>query len=399
MIIEPVNSPAAIRAFLEVPKELYKSDPNWTCPLDAEIEGTFNPSGNSCFEHGEAKRWILYSEEKKLIGRIAAFYDNRKKDHSYVTSGCIGFFECIHNQESANLLFDTAKEWLQSKGMKAMDGSCNFGENLFNWGVLTYGFFPQGVGMPYNFPYYKELFENYGFKDYFQQLSYRKDLSVPWPERQYKFAEYLSSRPEYKFVHFRKAEMDKYLHDFVATYNAIWSDFHEEYTPMTYEDIHKLFKDMEMLIDEQLIWFAYAQGKPIGFCVGLPDINIVLRKLKNGKLDLINKLKLLYHLKINRKAMNRCRVVISGVVPEYQQKGIIGVLFLMLIKNITFRGFKELDLAWTGDYNKPVLTIYEQVGASHATTHTTFRYLFDRSAEFQRFTNIKGYKSRKRPVA
>ena len=386
------------RDFLEFPKHLYKEDKNWTCPLDVEIEGIFNPQSNSSFKFGEAIRWVLKDDRNKTLGRIAAFYDNRKKDHSYVTAGNVGFFECINDQSAANVLFDTARTWLESKGMKAMDGNCNFGENLFHWGVLVHGFIPQGIGMPYNPPYYKELFENYGFKEYFQQLSYYKDLRQPWPERYYKFATFLASRPDYRLEHFRFDRKEKYLNDFVHTYNAIWEDFHEEYTPLQYDDIFKIFTNLQMIIDEQLIWFAYVKEKPIGICVGLPDVNIVLRKLKNGKLNLMNKLKMLYYLKLNRSIMNRCRVIMSGVIPEYQQKGVIAILFLKLSNTLVSKGFRDLELSWTGDYNKPVLNIYEQVGAYHQRTHVTYRYIFEKNIKFERFTNEKGYKARKKTV-
>jgi len=395
MIIQEVNSKATIQEFLDVPKILYKNDPNYTCLLDVEIEDIFNPKSNDCFKYGEAKRWVLKDDSHHLIGRIAAFYDNRKKDHSYITSGNIGFFECTNNQEAANLLFNTSKMWLESNGIKAMDGSTNFGENLFHWGVLVQGFEPQSIGMPYNYPYYKDLFENYGFKTYFQQYSYTRDLAEPWPERQYKFAEFLASRPGFKYEHFRFEEKDRFINDLVSTYNEIWSDFHEEYTPLKREDIVKMFNEIKDIIDPELIWFCYAENRCIGMVVSLPDINPILRKIGNGKLNLINKLKLAYYLKINKSLIKSSRTIMSGVVPEYQQKGQIAVLFLHLIKVVTAKKHNTLEMSWTGDYNEPVLKVYESVGAKHTKTHITYRFIFDSSIEFKRFTNEGGYKTRK----
>jgi hypothetical protein len=395
MKIIEVNDAKTKQAFLDCPKILYKNDKNWTCPLDAEIDGIFDPDSNSCFNHGEAIRWILKDEDNQLIGRIAAFYDSRKTNQSYVPCGNIGFFECINNQEAANLLFDTAKEWLHSKGLKAMDGNTNFGENLFHWGLLVEGFHPQSLGMPYNFPYYKELFENYGFQEYFKQCSYKKDLTIPWPERQYKFAEFLASRPDYQFEHFKFSDKEKYIKDLVETYNTVWSDFHEDYTPLEVKDIEVMFDDIKDIIDEELIWFAYANGKCIGMVIGLPDINPVLRKLGNGKLNLINKLKFFYYTKINNQII-ATRTIASGVVPEYQQKGVIATLFLQLSKTMQRKKHKFMELAWTGDYNEPVLTIYERVGAEKSSVHITYRCIFDKNIPFQRFTNEEGYKSRKK---
>ncbi len=86
------------------------------------------------------------------------------------TGGC-GFFECIDNQQAADLLFDTAKNWLKQQGMEAMDGPINFGENDMWWGLLVEGFSRPYYGMNYNPPYYKRLFEHYGFKVLYEQIS------------------------------------------------------------------------------------------------------------------------------------------------------------------------------------------------------------------------------------
>ena len=69
-----------------------------------------------------------------------------------------------------------AKNWLASNGMEAMDGPVNFGENDNNWGLLVDGFMQQGYGMPYNKKYYREFFEDYGFKNYFEQYSYHREV-------------------------------------------------------------------------------------------------------------------------------------------------------------------------------------------------------------------------------
>ena len=181
MLIE-VKDKQPAKISLKFPKVLYKNDPNWICPLDMEIENIFNPEKNSCFQHGDARRWVMKDDQGKLTGRIAAFYDKNKAFHNPQPTGGIGFFECINDQNAANLLFDTAKDWLASEGMQAMDGPINFGENFVNWGLLVEGFMQQGYGMPYNFPYYRTLFENYGFKTYFEQYSFHDKFSRPYPE-------------------------------------------------------------------------------------------------------------------------------------------------------------------------------------------------------------------------
>jgi hypothetical protein len=370
--------------FLRVPKIIYKNDPNWICPLDMEIEKIFNPLKNECFKHGNAIRWILKDDMGNLIGRIAAFYDKNKAFHNPQPTGGIGFFECINDQQAANLLFQTAREWLEANGMQAMDGPINFGENFVYWGLLVEGFTQQGYGMPYNFHYYKELFESYGFRNYFEQYSFHDVFSNPYPERMKKYAEHFFDKPEFSFRHIEMDNAELYLRQLTEMYNKVWSDFHENYTPLKFEDFNTIFKDAKALLNEQTIWFAYHNDEPIGFLIAFPDINQVLKKLKDGKLHFVNVLKLMYY---RRRAITRARLLVSGVIPEYQRTGVVGALYLKLTGSMRSLGMKELELSWVGDYNLTVNRMYAQFGATKAKTHVTYRCLFNKDAEFVRFTN------------
>lgn len=387
MQIVEVKQNKTRRQFLNLPKQLYKGDNNWTCPLDVEIESIFDPKHNSLLKNGAACRWILKNEYNEVIGRIAAFYHNEKARQfpNEQPTGGIGFFECINDQQAANLLFNIAKAWLGSKGMEAMDGPINFGENYVHWGLLVEGFTHQAYGMPYNFPYYKTLFENYGFKNYFEQYSYHVDLTQPFPERQENFARFIMRKPNFKWDHLHFDNYKKYLKDAADIYNAVWSDFHENYTPLTAEDFEQIFLDAKTLLNEEFIVFAYDEEKPIGMIICFPDFNQLFKKLQNGKLNLLNKLKLLYYRK---RAITRSRQLLSGVIPEYQKAGIIGPLFLNMVDACKKHGIKELEMSWVGDYNETVNKMYVQMEtATKAKTHITYRYLFDREKPFTRFTN------------
>ena len=128
------------KVFHRLAKDIYRNDKNWICPLSAEIEKIFDPKYNKSFLAGDAVRWILINKTGQPIGRIAAFYNRKEAEKWAQVSGGIGFFECINSQKAANLLFNQAKLWLASNKIEAMDGPVNFGENMFNWGLLVEGF-------------------------------------------------------------------------------------------------------------------------------------------------------------------------------------------------------------------------------------------------------------------
>ena len=62
------------REFLELPKRLYKGNPNWVCPFDSSIKAVFDPTKNKLFQDGEAIRWVAHNAQGECVGRIAAFY-------------------------------------------------------------------------------------------------------------------------------------------------------------------------------------------------------------------------------------------------------------------------------------------------------------------------------------
>ena len=369
--------------FLKLPKLLYKDDPFWVCPPDSEIESIFHPGTNRFFKQGEAIRWILADEKNSPVGRIAAFY-YRDYAHSHKQpTGGIGFFECINDQEAANLLFDTSKHWLETRGMQAMDGPINFGENDNNWGLLVNGFIHPAYGMPYHFPYYKELFENYGFKTFYEQYSYHIDITEPFPERFWKIAEWVMRKPDFRFEHVNLKEADRYINDLVTIYNTAWSEMKENFTPLEADVVKRSFIRSRSVIDEELIWFVYHKDEPVALYLILPDINMILKHM-HGRLHLLNKLRFLYYQKSH--AIKRVRAVMAGVIPKYQGTGLESGIFKSLEPIFTKKPWiTEIELSWVGDFNPKMRAVYEAVGGKLSKIHHTYRYLFDREAPFERY--------------
>lgn len=366
------------KQFHKVAHLVYKGDENWAAPLHGMVEDIFNPNKNKTFRNGKAIRWILVDKDGKLLGRIAAFINfNQAKTYEQPTGGC-GFFECVDNQEAANKLFDAAVRWNKENGMEAMDGPINFGENYVNHGLLVNGFMPQGFGMPYNPKYYEKLFREFGFEVYFEQYSFHLDYTVPFPERFWKIAGWVAKKPQYNFKHFSYAETDKFVQDFCDVYDGAWSS-HEHYKPLDPDDLRDFLKESRMILDPEMVWFAYDGEIPIAMFVMIPDINQILQKL-NGKLNLLGILKLLYHKK--KKTMTRTRIFLMGVHEKYQRSGIESGIFWhqeQIMKRDSHKHYTEVELSWAGDFNPKIIAIYEATGAKKAKTHYTMRYLFDRT--------------------
>ncbi|HEX7494864.1 MAG TPA: hypothetical protein VF346_11635 [Bacteroidales bacterium] len=389
MKVAEVKTKQEKKEFTDFPKDLYKDDPFWVCQLDSGLEAVFDPSKNHTFRHGEAVRWILKDEYNHTIGRIAAFIDLVRSSANRQPTGGIGFFEVIENREAAFMLFDTARAWHAARDIEAMDGPINFGENDTNWGLLVEGFIQPGIGMPYNKKYYKSFFEEYGFRNYFEQYSYHREIRRPdnnmtqFPDRMMRIAEWLTKRPGYTFRHFEFKNKGKYINDIVEIYNSTWSVFKEDFTPLDPAILEESLQKAKLIIDEKIIWFAYFNDRPIGFFVLFPDLNQILKHF-NGKMHLLNMIRFFY-FKFTHK-MTRLRAVVGGVNPSYQNGGVESAIFLQLYNTFKKKPwYKELELSWVGDYNPKMMAIYQALEAKTAKIHITYRYLLNPELPFIRF--------------
>jgi len=384
MKIAEVSDKYSSREFLHLPLRIYQKGDAWIRPLDKDINAVFNKGTNRAFRHGICKRWILLDDGEKTIGRIAAFV-NRKtmnKGNDQPTGG-IGFFECIDNQDAAFQLFDTCKEWLEEQGMEAMDGPINFGERDKWWGLLVDGFDKEpNYNCNYNPPYYIDFFHAYGFELYFNQFTFGRVVRDRFQPRLYEKAETIFKDPNYHFEHLKKSNLEKYTEDFRTIYNAAWAK--HGVPELSTLQAKSLMKKLKPIMDEKIIWFGYYENEPIAIYLNIPELNQIF-KYVNGKLDLIGKIKFLYHQKI-RGSCKKMLGLVFGVTPKFQGKGVEGALVIATAKMVQddYHQYPLLEMNWIGDFNPKMIRVVQQVGGEVMKTHTTYRKLFDESKPFKR---------------
>ncbi len=377
-----VTGKKTAKEFIEVNVLINKNDPNYIRPLDKDIHEVFDPKKNKAFRHGEVIRWILKDENENLIGRIAAFVNKKYKtkgDEGPV--GGIGFFDCINNQNAADMLFDVAKHWLMQKGMQAMDGPINFGERDRWWGLLVEGFEPPVYCLNYNQPYYQQLFENYGFKKFFSQYCYALKVKDRLPEKFYTRHAKFSTDPAFAARHIKKIQLEKYAEDFAIIYNKAWAG-HGGLKSLNTEIVLKTFKTMKPVMDERIMWYTYHNDEPVAMWINIPDLNQWFKYL-DGRFDWWGKLKFLWIKKT--KPCRKFTGVVFGIVPEWQGTGIEGFMIIESAKIIQDQMlYDDLEMQWIGDFNPKMINIAESLGTYRSRELITYRYLFDRTKEFKR---------------
>ncbi len=385
-IIEVADKETA-QQFIEVNVLINKNDPNYIRPLDKDIRDVFDPAKNKTFRFGEIARWLLTDNDDKPIGRIAAFVNKKYRtlgDEGAV--GGIGFFDCINDQGAADMLFDVAKHWLIQRGMYAMDGPINFGERDRWWGLLVEGFQPPVYCLNYNPPYYQRLFENYGFKTFFNQLCFGVDPKKKVVEKTLARHAAVEKDPGYKAIYINKKKLKKFAADFTIVYNKAWAG-HGGLKQLNEKVVLKMFETMKPVMDERINWFVYYKDEPIAVWINLPDLNQWFKYL-NGKFDFWHKLKFLW-IKRTKKC-KKFTGIIFGIIPEYQGLGVDSYMIVEGAKVIQRWPvyeplYDEYEMQWIGDFNPKMVNLAENFGETFRTrTLVTYRYLFDRTKEFKR---------------
>ena len=393
MRLTEVHDSTTAKEFIAVNVRLNRQNPAYIRPLDKDINDVFNREKNKTFRHGEATRWILKDDKGQLIGRIAAFVNKKYKnkgDDGPV--GGIGFFDCINNQTAADTLFDVAKHWLLQRGIEAMDGPVNFGERDRWWGLVVKGHeLPPMYCMNFNPPYYVELFEQYGFKKYFNQICFGMKASSRLQPKFYERHAECARDPNYSSAHIRKNQLEKFVKDFTIVYNKAWAG-HGGLKQLDEKVVLKMFQSMKPVMDERINWFIYYKDEPVGIWINLPDLNQWFKYL-NGKFGLWQKLKFLW-LKTTKKN-SKFTGLVFGIVPEHQGKGADSYLIvegcklvqgLRIVNGEYILGkpiYEDYEMQWIGEFNPKMVNVAEAIAGNRSRILTTYRYNFDRIKEYK----------------
>jgi hypothetical protein len=371
------------KEFHQVCEIIYRADINYIPHVRQDLDKIFDTSKNKLFKQGgELIRWILKDSNDILIGRVAAFIHPKTSQGGKHKIGSMGFFECINNHEAAFLLFNACKKWLQDRKMEGMDGPVNFGERDQFWGLLIQNFDSQpSYGMNYNPHYYQNFFDAYGFQNYFNQYVYWRNLDLPVQDVFIKKSNIIGQNPDFRVSNMQGIPLAKIAEYFLEVYNSAWGG-HEGFKNMRLDQAKAIINSMKLIMDRDLLVFAFLKEVPVGFYLNIPELNEFFRHV-NGNLNWIGKLKFFYHLKFaKRKTMLG---IVFGVAREHQGKGIEGAMIKFAEDYIiSKKRYTETIITWVGDFNPKMLRVIENLGTELYRTLVTYRIFFDSSIKFER---------------
>jgi GNAT superfamily N-acetyltransferase len=337
----------------------YEDEEHWVPPLRMDQKKLIDKDKNPFFENA-GMALFLAEKDGKDVGRIAAIVDHRFNEFHDTKTGHFGFFECIDDQHTADLLFRVASDWLRDKGMNKVVGPAS-PSMMDTIGVLIEGFDKDPyIMMPYNFPYYDELIKTAGFSKEMDMYAYIVDTETVAVDRMNRAMEIVKHRlPGIEIRPVNLKKMKSEIKIIREIFNQAWKD-NWGFIPLTEKEFQAAGKDLKMIIDTDYAHIAEIDGEPVAFSIGLPNINEILKDL-NGKLFPFGFIKLLW----GKNKIKGLRTALMGVLPEYQGRGIDALLHQRSIKNgLETEGKTVSELSWILESNPEMVRVAERIGGS-----------------------------------
>jgi len=343
--IRTVESKSDLKTFIKLAWKIYEGDPNWVPPLIYDQKKILDKKKNPFFKHAEMDMFIA-EKDNLPVGRIAAIKnDLHNKEHNDKV-GFFGFFESINDQEVANKLFDTAAEWLREKGLTDMRGPANPSVNDI-YGLLIEGFDdPPRLLMPYNPEYYLTLIDKYGFEKAKDLNAWKiSEEKMSKAEKIGRIGDLALKRSKASIRTLNMKDFDNELEKVKFVYNKAWEP-NWGFVPLTDEEIDHLAADLKPLVDPDLVLFLEIEGNTVGFALVMPDYNFIFKEM-NGKLLPFNFIKLF----TKRKKIPWARIIILGIIPEYQKRGLDAALYYRVMKTAATKNIFFGEASWVLEDN------------------------------------------------
>jgi GNAT superfamily N-acetyltransferase len=349
-----------LKQFMMLSWKIYKNDPVWVAPIIADYKKVFDPKVSPFFLHGEMQ-YFLAEKNGELLGRVAAIRNRLHNETWSDKVGFFGFFECIDDQEVANALLDAAKAQLKEWGFDQMRGPASPSSNE-DYGVLIDNFKDQQVLIStYNAPYYFKLYQAYGLEPIKELYAIRfpgERIEREQGDRLKKLKEMVLTRTG---VHFENLNMKKFAEGvmtFKGIFNEAWNtNTNHGWVPLTEEEFDFITSSLKTITDPELVLIAKKDDKVVGGMICLPDWNEVFKSWKGNPfpfhwIDLFTK----------KRKIKCLRVVILGVLPEYQKKGLDVVMYYEVMRRGLDKGMEWAEASYIVEDNLPMFKPLMNIG-------------------------------------
>lgn len=338
IIIKKVSSSKELKDFIRFNYELYKNNPYSVPDLCDDMVNTFSTKKNPAFEFCEADYFLAY-KEGKLVGRVAAIINHRANETWNKKEVRFGWIDFVDDLEVSEKLLDEVSKWGKSRGMDTLVGPLGF-TDMDAEGMLVEGFDQLStMATIYNYPYYPIHMEKLGLVKEADWVEFKLMVPDKLPEKFIRISEIILKKYNLKIKKLKRREIKEgnYGQKIFDLINEAYAPLYG-YSKMTQRQIDQYVKMYLPLIDLRMVSLVEdAEGNLVAVGISMPSLSQALQKAK-GKMLPFGWFHLLKALFIKKPKV--LDLLLVGVKPEYQSKGVNALLFYDLVPIYREMGFE-----------------------------------------------------------
>lgn len=337
IIIKKVSSKKELKTFIRFNYELYKVNPYSVPDLYDDMLNTFSSKKNAAFEFCEAEYFLAY-KDNKVVGRVAAIINNRANQTWDKKEVRFGWIDFIDDEEVSSALLKAVEDWGKQKGMDTITGPLGF-TDMDAEGMLIEGFDQLGtMATIYNYPYYPQHMEKLGFEKDADWVEFKLYVPDQLPEKFVRISEIILQKYKLKIKKLTRKEIKEKHYG-----QKIFDLINEAYAPlygfskMTQGQIDQYVNTYLPLLDLRMVSIVETEdGELVAAGISMASLSKALQKAK-GRMLPFGWFYLLKALFIKRPKV--LDLLLVGVKPEYQSKGVNALLFYDLVPTFKKMGF------------------------------------------------------------
>lgn len=327
-------SNAEVKKYISFCKEIYRNDENYRDSLTDILEMILYKKGEFC-KNAQITPWLI-TQSDRILAVCTFIIACRLRDTLQ-----IAFFEARRDcQEAVDLIIDTASEKCRKEGLIKITVGLN-GHVNYGLGLLASDF-DKAVcfGSSYNPPYYTGYFTKYSPKEY-HLTSYLTDMERYSLEAEQKILDRICRNFTFRIADFRNLRQEVEIY---TDLNNRCFKGHPFYFERAASEDYELLNQFKPFINGENLIIAERKGSPVGFMLWYPDFNQLIPA--GGRIGIGTYIK----NKLVGWKIDKFKIVEIGIVPEYQNSGVVLGLFNKCME-MTRHRYKWCEAGWILDTN------------------------------------------------
>jgi GNAT superfamily N-acetyltransferase len=355
--IKVVETKKDFKTFARFANKLYKGNRYYVPSMPLDDLATFDKTKNAAFEFSEAEFYLAY-KEGNLVGRVAAIINHKANEAWKVKQVRFGWIDFIDDMEVSAALLDAVTAFGKARGMEQIVGTLGF-TDFDPEGMLVEGFDRLStMALIYNHPYYPEHMIKHGYYKETGWVEYRITIPETVSQRHSDIADAVQER--YGLVirklsrrQIKKENYGRKLFQLInQTYCVLYG-----YSLLSEKQIDQYVDLYLSLVDTKMLCFVEDQkGDLIAAGITIPSLSEALQKC-NGEIFPFGWWHLLKAMFI--KKPDTLDLLLIGVRPDYQNRGVNALICKNLIETYRGMGFKYAETNANLESNEKIQAMWK----------------------------------------